>query len=196
MDSLTNEIIELLNKKQEAAFEVVFSLYYARLVYFAKEYVSHEDAKGLVQEAFISFWEKNPTILSESQLQSYLYTSVKNNCLMQLRHEKVKKRFANNAELSAQNQIYFSALEQLDTSVIAFQEIETIIEKTLAELPPRCRDIFMRSRFEGKKNREVAEELNITVKAVEAQITRAVKVFKVTLKDYLPLITYIFIANW
>jgi len=195
LDLLTNELIELLNKKQEAAFEVVFSLYYPRLVYFAKEYVSHEDAKGLVQEAFISYWEKNPTVRSESQLQGYLYTSVKNNCLMCLRHEKVKKRFANEAELKSQSQIYSSALKQLDTSVIAFQEIEAIIEKTLADLSPRCRDIFTLSRFEGKKNQEVAEDLNISVKAVEAQITRAIKVFKVALKDYLPLITYIVVAN-
>jgi RNA polymerase sigma-70 factor, ECF subfamily len=152
MDSLTNELIELLNKKQEAAFEVAFRLYYPRLVYFAKEYVSHENAKGLVQEAFVSFWEKNPTVISELQLQSYLYTSVKNNCLIHLRHEKVKKRFDDDAALKMQNQIYFSALEQLDTSVIAFKEIESIVEKTLNGLPKRCRDIFILSRFEGKYN--------------------------------------------
>ncbi|MEN8117317.1 MAG: RNA polymerase sigma-70 factor [Bacteroidota bacterium] len=195
MDSLTNELIELLNKKQEAAFEVVFSLYYPRFVYFAKEYVPYADAKGLVQEAFISFWEKNPTIMSESQLQSYLYTSVKNNCLMRLRHEKAKKSYANVMEYRMQNHIHFSALEQLDTSVIAFQEIETIIEKTLADLPPRCRDIFILSRFEGKKNQEVAKELNISVKAVEAQITKALKVFRVALKDFLPLVAYLLLNN-
>lgn len=195
MDSLTNELIELLNKKQEAAFEVVFSLYYPRLVYFAKEYVSHEEAKELVQEAFISFWEKNPAVMSESQLQSYLYTSVKNNCLMCLRHEKTKKNYASNVEYMMQKQVYLSALEQLDTSVIAFQEMETIIEKTLAGLPPRCRDVFILSRFEGNKNKEIAEELNISVKAVEAQITKALKVFKVALKDYLPLVAYLLINN-
>lgn len=195
MDSLTIELIELLNKKQEAAFEVVFSLYYPRLVYFAKEYVSHENAKGLVQEAFISFWEKNPTVRSEPQLQSYLYTSVKNNCLIHLRHEKVKKRFDDDAALKMQNQVYFSALEQLDTSVIAFQEIESIIEKTLNGLPERCRDIFILSRFEGKKNQEVAEELNISVKAVEAQITKALKIFRTALKDYLPLVTYLLLIR-
>ncbi len=195
MDSLTNEIIELLNKKQEAAFEVVFSMYYPRLVYFAKEYVSREEAKGLVQEAFISFWEKNPTLKSESQLQSYLYTSVKNNCLMRLRHDKVKKKFVENTEIKLQNQIFYSALEQLDTSDITFQEIESIIEKTLADLSPRCRDIFVLSRFKGIKNQKIAKELNISVKAVEAQITKALKVFKVALKDYLPLITYFLIAN-
>ncbi len=192
MDSLTNEIIELLNEKQEAAFEVVFSLYYPRLVYFAQEYVSYEDAKSLVQEAFIAFWEKNPKVMSQFQLQSYLYTSVKNNCLMHLRHEKVKKRFDDDAALKVQNQVYLSALEQLDTSVISFQEIETIIEKTLSGLPPRCRDVFVLSRFEGKKNHEVAEELNISEKAVEAQITKALKVFRVALKDFLPLVGFLF----
>jgi RNA polymerase sigma-70 factor (ECF subfamily) len=195
MDSLTNELIVLLNRKQEAAFEVVFSLYYPRLVYFAKEYVPHEDAKGLVQEAFIAFWEKNPSVMSEAQLQSYLYTSVKNNCLMRLRRDKVKKRFEDDAALKIQNQVYFSALEQLDTSVIAFQEIESIIEKTLNGLPERCRDIFILSRFEGKKNQEVAQELNISVKAVEAQITKALQVFREALKDYLPLVAYLLLVR-
>lgn len=195
MDLLSNNLIDLLNKKQEAAFEVVFSLYYPRLVYFAKEYVAYEDAKSLVQDAFISLWEKNPIVNSEYQLQSYLYTSVKNNCLMRLRHEKVKERYVIATELKFQNQINLSALEQLDTSTISFQEVEALIQKTLADLPPRCRNIFILSRFEGKKNQEVADELNITVKAVEAQITKAIKVFRVSLKDYLPLVAYFILLN-
>lgn len=195
MNSLSNEIIELLNRKQEAAFEVMFSLYYPRLVYFAKEYVSYEEAKNLVQDTFVVFWEKNPVVFNESQLQSYLYTTVKNNCLMRLRHEKVKQNFVNASEKRIQDQIYFSALEQLDTSVMTFQEIETIIKNTLADLSPRCREIFILSRFEGKKNHEVAKELDISVKSVEAQITKALKIFKIALKDFLPLIAYLLTAN-
>jgi RNA polymerase sigma-70 factor, ECF subfamily len=193
VNSLSNEIIELLNQKQEAAFEVMFSLYYPRLVWFAKEYVPYQDAKNLVQDAFITFWEKNPAASNESQLQSYLYTIVKNNCLMYLRHEKIKKGFADEAEMKMQNQVYQSALEQLNTSEMAFREMEIIIEKTLAELPPRCREVFVLSRLEGKKNHEVAKELNISVKAVEAQITKALKVFKEALKDFLPILAWLFI---
>ncbi len=191
MNSLSNEIIELLNKKQDAAFEVVFSLYYPRLVFFAKEYVAYEDAKNLVQDAFVTFWEKNPPVENEPQLQSYLYTVVKNNCLMRLRHEKIKENFGKETELKIQNQIYLSALEQIDTSIVAFHEIETIMEKTLAELPPRCREVFILSRLDGKKNKEVAEKLNISVKAVESQITKALKMFKITLKDFLPILAYL-----
>ena len=195
MDLLTKELLDLLNKKQKIAFEVVFNLYYPRLVYFAKEFVPYETAKGLVQEAFIVFWEKNPNVSSEAQLQSYLYTTVKNNCLMRLRHEKTKKNYASDVEYRMQNEVYSSALEQLDTSVITFQEIKSIIDKTLTGLPPRCRDIFILSRFEGKKNKEVSEELDISVKAVEAQITKALKVFKVALKDYLPLVAYLLLLK-
>ena len=195
MNSLSNEIIGLLNEKQEAAFEVVFSLYYPRMVYFAKEYVSYNDAKSLVQDAFISLWDKNPKFMNEAQLQSYIYTNVKNNCLMYLRHEKVRKNYAEKAAAEKQNQIYTTALGQIDTSVMAFQEIEAIIEKTLAGLPPRCREVFMLSRLEGKKNQEVAGALNISVKSVEAQITKALKVFRVALKDFLPLVAYLLINN-
>jgi RNA polymerase sigma-70 factor, ECF subfamily len=110
MKILSNEVIALLNKKQEAAFEVAFNLYYPRLVYFAKEYISDEDAKNAVQDAFITFWEKKPQLLSEYQLQSYLYTTVKNNCLMLLRHEKVKKNYEANKQIKIQNLLYTSAL--------------------------------------------------------------------------------------
>ena len=196
MNSLSNEVIELLNRKKEAAFEVVFNLYYPRLVYFAKEYVVYEEAKNLVQDAFVVFWEKGPAVLNESQLQSYLYTTVKNSCLMQLRHKKVKDNYIEKSKENIQNKIYLSALEQIDTSAMAFQEIETIIENTLADMSPRCREIFILSRFEGKKNHEVADKLNISVKAVEAQITKALKMFKIALKDFLPLIAYLLTTNY
>ena len=195
MTSLSKEIIELLNKKQEAAFEVVFNLYYPRLVYFAKEYVPYEEAKGLVQDAFISFWEKNPFISNELQFQSFLYTTVKNNCLMRLRHEKVVKNHRDKSIKEIQNQIYLSALEQMDTSVMTFQEIEIIIKKTIADLPPRCREIFILSRFEGRKNQEIAEKLEISVKSVEAQITKVLKILKIALKDFFPIIAYLLVSS-
>ncbi|AHW60249.1 RNA polymerase sigma-70 factor, ECF subfamily [Draconibacterium orientale] len=191
MKALTNEILQLLNKNQEAAFEVVFKLYYPRLVYFAKEFVPESESKNLVQDAFISMWDKKPQFINESQLQSYLYTNVKNNCLMFLRHEKVKKKYKSEAAFQKQNSIYTEALSGLDTSTVTFQEIETIIEKTLSELPARCREVFVLSRMEGKKNKEVAEALNISVKAVEAQITKALKTLRVSLKDYLPLVAWL-----
>jgi len=193
MKVLSNDVIALLNKKNEAAFEVAFNLFYPRLVSFAKEYVPEDDAFNLVQDAFITLLEKTPAFLNENQLQSYLYTNVKNNCLMFLRHEKVKQKYSDQ-KLATERQVNLNvqALERLDTSSMAFMEIEQIIADTLEKLPARCREIFLLSRFEGKKNAEVAEMLDISEKAVEAQITKALKVFKVALKDYLALLIFLF----
>lgn len=191
MEPVSKEIIKLLNKRNDAAFETIFNIYYPRLVYFAKEYVPNHESENLVQDAFISMWNKKPEFLNESQLQSYLYTNVKNNCLMYLRHEKVREKFGKEKLLQKQNEVYTDALKSIDTSALVFQEIEVIIEKTLKELPPRCREVFVLSRLEGKKNKEVAEILNISLKSVEAQITKALKVFRGRLKDYLPLVAYL-----
>jgi RNA polymerase sigma-70 factor (ECF subfamily) len=114
---------------------------------------------------------------------------------MHLRKEKVKKKYTDEVKMKIENQLYTSALNEMDTSVILFQEIEEIIKKTLEELPPRCREVFVLSRYEGKKNQEIAKDLNITIKAVEANISRAIKVFRVALKDYLPIAAYLLLLG-
>lgn len=194
MSSLSNITIDLLNKKNESAFDILFRLYYPRLVYFAKEYVPYEVARGIAQEVFVVFLKKRPVFENEYQLRGYLYTLTKNGCLMHLRHKKVKENYAMSiTSQSIQNEVYESALEQLDTSEITFKEMESIIKKTLESLPPRCREVFILSRYEGKKNREIADCLSISVKAVEAQMTNALKIFRVALKDFLPFLTFLFI---
>lgn len=193
MKVLTNDIISLLNKKNEAAFDVTFTVYYPRLVAFAREYVPEEDAMNFVQDAFITLLDKAPTFSNENQLQSYLYTNVKNNCLMFLRHEKVKKKYSDQKIAnSTQFNLNVEALERLDTTPITFMEIERLINETLEELPLRCREIFILSRLEGKRNTEIAGIFNISEKAVEAQITKALKVFKIALKDYLAILIFMF----
>ena len=72
-------------------------------------------------------------------------------------------------------------------------DIEQIIQETLASLPPQCRKVFELSRFQEMKNREIAEELNISIKTVEKHISKGIKTFKVALKDYLPLVAYLFV---
>lgn len=114
---------------------------------------------------------------------------------MSLRHNKVVKNFTEKAEIKIQEQLSAAALEQLDTSEMAFRDMETIIEKTIAGLSPRCREVFVLSRMEGKKNQEIAEELNISVKAVEAQMTKALGIFRLALKDFLPVLAWWLVAS-
>ena len=84
-------------------------------------------------------------------------------------------------------------LNTVDSSNYTFDEIDRIIKQTLEELPPQCKKIFMLSRFEERKNREIAEELNISVKVVEKHISKGLKRFKASLNEYLPLVAYLFI---
>jgi len=193
MKVLSTEIVSLLNKKNEAAFEVVFNVYYPRLVAFAKQYVPENDAFNHVQDAFVTLLDKSLSFINENQLQSYLYTSVKNNCLMFLRHEQVKKKYSDQKIAgTSQKALNIEALDRLDTSSLTFTEIEQIINDTMSGLPPKCREVFVLSRFEGKRNVEIAGLLDISEKSVEAHITKALKVFRIALKDYLTLLVYLF----
>ena len=86
----------------------------------------------------------------------------------------------------------FDALNSLDTSPMTFEEIEKIIQKTLDSLPPQCRRAFKMSRFDEKKYSEIAKEMQIAQKTVETHISYALKIFRVALKDYLPIMIFLF----
>lgn len=188
------QLIEKIKSGDDVAFKVLYNKYYPRLYYFIYEFIRMDDiAENIVHDTFITFWQKRNTLKSDLNISSYLYSIAKNNCLYRLRDQRYRQKlFASgsldNKELS-QN---LKALDSIDTSTLIFHEIEQIIEKTLEGLSPQSKKVFMLSRFEGMKNREIAEELNITTKAVEGHITKSLKIFKTALKDYLPLVMYIF----
>ncbi|TKG94250.1 RNA polymerase sigma-70 factor [Puteibacter caeruleilacunae] len=187
-----HEIIELLRNGDEAAFKVVFQTYHSRLFFFAKEYVQDEAiVEHIIQDSFMTLWNKRETLDESSNLNAYLYTVTKNFCLKQLRKIKYDDKFRSK-EIDRQDLVFnIEALEELQTSSLTFKEIESILHETIESLPPRCREVFELSRFEDLKNKEIAERLGITEKAVEANISRALKVLKVALRDYLPIIAYL-----
>jgi len=187
------QLVEKIIAGDDVAFKVIYNKYFPKLYYFIFEFIQKDDmTENIVHDTFTTFWEKRHTLKESLNLSSYLYSVAKNNCLYRLRDQRYRNKIfetgsMDNRELE-QN---LKALDSVDTSMLVFHEIEQIIEKTLEGLPPQCKKVFMLSRFEGKKNREIAEELNITVKAVEGDISRGLKVFKTALKDYLPLVTYL-----
>ena len=83
-------------------------------------------------------------------------------------------------------------LATLNTAGYTFREIEDIIKQTLEALPPKCREVFL-LRINARKNKEISEELGISVKVVEKHVSKGLKVFRVALKDYLPLVGFLFI---
>ncbi len=194
---VTNDkhLMEGLQNGDESTFEVIYKMYAPRLYYFIYEYIPQKDiSENIVQETLMVLWNKKSELTDNTNLGAYLFTVAKNNCLYKLREIKYRQRIFDNAEVDeSELEANYIALESLETTRFNEIEIEQIIENTLAQLPPQCRTVFNLSRFEGMKNREIAAELNISAKAVEGHITKALKIFRVALKDYLPFVAFIFV---
>ena len=188
-------LLERIKEDDELAFKDIHAKYFPRLYYFILEFIPLNDlAENIVQDTFFTLWNKRKELKDNTNLGAYLFTVAKNNCLYRLRDQRCRQKLfsassVDDTELTLNREV----LESLDSSGFVFEEIERIIEKTLDELPPQCRKVFTLSRFEEKKNREIAEELDISVKVVEKHITKGLKIFKVALKDYLPLVAYLFV---
>ena len=188
------QLFERLRNSDEVAFKLIYNKYYPRLFYFILEFIPLKDiTENIVQDTFLTLWNKRNTLKDNTNIASYLFVVAKNNTLYKLRDRRYKQKlFPKNLSESKELELNLETLNTIDTSVFTCQEIEQIIEKTLAKLPPQCRKIFQLSRFEEMKNREIAEKLDISVKTVEGHISKGLKVFKVALKDYLPLVAFLF----
>lgn len=180
------ENTDVLLKDVRNNFDKIYVLYYSRMFRFAKEYVLFdEDAENIVQDVFLLLWEKREVLDIQISLVSYLFALVKNKSLDYLRHKVIADEYKQ--ELSAK----LTALELLNYSFTSDEEIEQILMTAINKLPERCRQVFLKSRIEGKRNREIANELNLTVSTVENQMTIALRKLRVELKDYLPLLLFL-----
>lgn len=178
------------------SFNEIYTYYYKKSFFFAKSYI-HDDmaAEDIATESLIKLWEKlKAESVEEKYIQPLLLTILKNKALDYLKHEEVKYNALeamadwHRQELS----IRISTLEACNPDEIFSDEVEKIVRATLATLPEQTRKAFVLSRFENKSNKEIAEELGISVKGVEYHITKALKLLRVTLKDYLPLFYFFF----
>jgi RNA polymerase sigma-70 factor, ECF subfamily len=186
------ELYLKLKTGNEQAFQTLFRKYYSALCRFANQYLKDgELAEETVQDMFVKIWEKRETLNIETSVKHYFFRSVRNHCLNQIQHEKIKKQYASQVIETAQHEI---EAEQY------FLEVDLIrrIEKSIDSLPPKRKEIFRLSREEGMKYKEIAETLDISIKTVEAQMGLALKHLREELKDfsnYLISLFFIFKKN-
>ncbi len=186
-DEINIELFKRLKEGDETAFEIIFKSFFEQLVSFANEYVfDREISKGIVQETFIKLWKKRVNIDVEANVKAFLYTITKNSCLSYLRHVKTKQKYFEKRKKDFEDlMLNYEALSQLEIDRIDFNTIEKIIKETVESMPPRCKEVFTLSRFEELSNKKIAEKLEISVKAVEANNSRAIKLLRKNLRDYL-----------
>ncbi|KAA0990720.1 RNA polymerase sigma-70 factor [Dyadobacter aurulentus] len=165
-DLLIKAIEEAFNKHYEALYRYAFTL--------LKE---NETAKDVVQKVFLSLLERTDALEIKVSLQSYLFRAVYNHCI---NHQSRSQNFVDLDRTSEK----LNSAESGITS-IEIKEMQNSIDAALNKLPPQCKIIFIKSREEGKTYSQVAAELGIAVKTVEAQMTKALKILRLELADLL-----------
>ncbi|QSW89389.1 MULTISPECIES: RNA polymerase sigma-70 factor [Flavobacterium] len=179
----------------ETAYAFFYDKYFRRIQSFSFQFIYDQDeAENLAQEALLHLWQNRENIESINGIQAFLFTYAKSKCLNLIRHKKVKDKFKNDLLNHKERELDIEILNSIQFDTLELTELERIIQQSISDLPPKTREIFIKKRFENKKNAEIAEELGISLKAVEAHMTKALKILKSKLSDYLFLI-FILIYN-
>ncbi len=167
-------------------FDKIYVTYFLRMKRFAKEYVLFdEDAENIVQDVFVMLWEKREVLDIQVSLLPYMFMLVKNRCLDFLRHQDVAEEYKQELETKR------SALEIVDCEFSSEEELERVVNEAIDKLPERCREVFLKSRLEGMKYKEIAESMNLSVNTVENQMAIALKKLRIELKDYLSFFLFL-----
>ncbi|WP_229213723.1 RNA polymerase sigma-70 factor [Dyadobacter psychrotolerans] len=187
------EIVNAIRQGDEKAFEQTFRKYYERLCNYACSLLKdEEESEEVVQTVFLTIWEKRSDLEITLSLKSYLYRSVHNHCLNRFKHASVREAHKEYAER------FIPQSHESVTEAIHANELEERIEKAVGNLPEQCQKAFRMSRFEELKHQEIADRLGISIKTVENQIGKALKILRTALADYLPslfLSVYFFVEQ-
>ena len=169
-------------RMDQRSFEELFREYFPPLMVFARKILSDEDdAREVVHKVFINLWEKREKIDLSASLKSYLFTSVHNRSLNVIRD---RKKFSSEEVPEVPGEWDVSA--QIES-----MELEEKIMETIESLPERCRQIFELNRFDGLKYSEIATKLDISVKTVENQMSKALKILREKLMKYMTLLLWL-----
>ena len=175
---MENNLLQRLRNGDENAYHEIFQNYFQVLVAFAYKYLNDLDlSKEITQNVFVKLFEKRQTIHITFNLKSYLFRMVYNDCMNLIKREKTI-RFHHEEYIQGQD-VY----ENMD-DISEQTEKEYQIYQAINKLPPQCKLIIERSRLEGKKNQIIAEELGISVRTVETQISKALRLIKSSVKMF------------
>ena len=173
-------------KLDKPLFEQLFKTHFVHLCNFAYQFVKDSDsAKDITQKVFINLWESRDKIDPQKSIQSYLFTSVRNRSLNYIRDQKKYR----SEILDLETHDFEISFEE---DSIALSELKDKVDAALDELPEKCRLVFEMSRYKNMKYKDIAEELDISVKTVEAHMSKALKTLRANLEDYAYILLLIY----
>lgn len=164
---------------------MVFRDYYKPLVRYGNTFLKDSDeTEDVVQQVFVSLWEKRTQLDIHTSIRAVLYKSVQNACLNKIKHLKVRNAYAEDWKVTT---VHEDASDSVQVN-----ELNERIQLAMENMPEQCGRIFKMSRFEQLRYQEIADQLGLSVKTVENQMGKALKIIREELKDYLPLLILFF----
>lgn len=163
-------------------FDYFFDKYYQGLCVYANRMVDSRSAsEDIVQDFFIKLWENRPRLEIKTDIKSYFLRSIHNRCLDYLARQRVRQDHKT-------NQLKSISEEELWEYPLLDFELEQRLQKAINELPDGIRETFIMNRFEGLSYQEIAEKENVSVKAIEYRISKALSILRLDLQEYLVLV--------
>lgn len=170
----------LIKKGDKKSFELLFKQLYTPLVHYAHRLIGDQDeSEGIVQQIFLSIWEKKEQLEIVGPVENYLYRATRYRCINYIKLELPKKKQLDPIEFANKIQS-----EESD-SVMQDKELTQAIQNAIDSLPVKCKEIFLLSRYSGLTYQEIADELDLSIKTVENQMTIALKKLREQLKSYI-----------
>lgn len=168
------DIADALSMQDKAVYQLLFDRYFERMVLFAEYFLlDRSEAEDVVQELFLSLWNRREIPVISISLKSYLFTQVRNRCLNRLKHLKIVDKHSSWLR---------EALEYAEIPDVEIDEqLISRVNAAIDELPSQAQAIFRRCVIDGRKYREVAEEMGISVNTVNTQMKRAYKFLRTKL---------------
>lgn len=181
-------LISSIRNGNEGSFALLFKKYYPMLCAYGSRFVELEDAEECVQDALLWLWENREVLVIQSSLSNYLFAIVHHRAISRIRQLEAKSR----AET-----YFYEEMQDLITDVdfYCLHELSRRIRQALDNLPPAYREAFVMHRFKNMTYKEIASLLNVSPKTVDYRIQQALKLLRIELKDYLPLLAYLFIQQ-
>ena len=181
------------NTAEIIAFNKLYADYYELFLRFACTYIKNKAAADdIVIESIVYYWENRQNLKSDSNIPAYILEVIKHKCLNYLRHIRVRENYDQQLmehELHVNNQ-KIATLEALNPQELFSKEVQELIDKTLAKMPDKTRQLFMASRYENKTYPEIAKYYSVSEKSVEYHISKALQMLRSKLKDYVEMILF------
>nr|WP_321354258.1 RNA polymerase sigma-70 factor [uncultured Draconibacterium sp.] len=178
-------LVERMIAGDQTAFELLFKFYYPGLVIFAANIIlNKEEAEEIVQDFFVRLWSNRQNIKSDGSLKNYFFKSVKNRSINFLKSNEIKRQVIEELKKQMKTELHYNPDIYIDT------ELQRRLKAAFSKLPARTAEIFTMSRFRGLTNDEIADDLKISKRTVETQVSKALKILRTELRAYATLLLF------